>query len=217
MKKRRLLWIAASIAVLTAVYATAVPFWIVQRTESYIRTEENVVGVFQGPVTGVVFGAGIHRDGTPSDMLQDRLQVAADLYNRGVIRFILVSGDNTTEDYDEPTVMYNYLVNNMGIPANMIERDYAGRRTYDTCARAHELWGVDHAVLITQGYHLYRALFTCRELGMDAVGVSASLQPYFGQASRLVREFVAIHKAIVDVFVWQPQYVGGDPEKDLES
>lgn len=213
MKKRLIILL---VTLVVAAYGIAVPLFVVRSQTEYIRTEENVIGTFNAPVVGIVFGAGIDEDGTPRDMLKDRLQVASDLYNRGVIRNILVSGDNPRENYDEPTAMYNYLVNNLGIPGNMIERDYAGRRTYDTCARAYELWGVRHAVLITQQYHLPRALLTCKKRGIDSVGVSASLQPYYGSASRLIRELFAIHKAILDVFVLPPQYISGEKERNLE-
>lgn len=87
----------------------------------------------------------------------------------GTVAVILVSGDNRTHDYDEPTAMYDYLVAHGG-PGEDIVRDYAGRDTYDSCSRARRIFGVDRLVLVSQGYHLPRAVATCRGLGVDATG-----------------------------------------------
>ena len=97
----------------------------------------------------IVFGAGLTVDNTPSDALMDRLTVAADLYAHGLVDHLLVSGDNRTLEYNEPDVMKQMLVDDFGIPPEVIFADYAGRRTYDTCRRAHELWGIDEAILVT--------------------------------------------------------------------
>ncbi len=160
----------------------------------------------------IVFGAGIKDDGTPSDALKDRLITAAELYNAGTVDKILVSGDNRFENYNEPEAMYDYLVDTEGVASNDIAIDYAGRRTYDTCVRANELWGVEEAILISQGYHLPRAIFTCEALGIDSVGYSATRQGYVFSDYYKVREVLAIYKAVIDVYIWEPTYVGGEPE-----
>lgn len=160
----------------------------------------------------IVFGAGLKKDGTPSDALKDRLTVAAELYQAGSIQKILVSGDNRFENYNEPDVMSAYLQTQFGIPAEAIAEDYAGRRTYDTCIRAKTIWNVDAAILITQDFHLPRALYTCESLGIDSVGVSASLQPYLFQKWYHQRETLATLKMLWDLYLWNPFYVSGEAE-----
>lgn len=162
----------------------------------------------------IVFGAGIKKDGTPSDMLKDRLLTVTELYNLGVIDEILVSGDNRFEDYNEPEVMYQFLVD-QGIPEDKIVRDYAGRRTYDTCMRAKTVWGLDHALLISQGYHLPRAIFTCHALGIESTGYSATLQSYVGEPWFKTREILALYVSVLDVYLLHPDYVTGEPENDF--
>lgn len=164
----------------------------------------------------IVFGAGIRSNDTPSDMLSDRLNVAAKLYESGSVKRILVSGDNSVEGYSEPDVMKDTLMDEYGIPEEVIFADYAGRRTYDTCARAHDLWGVDNAVLVTQGYHLPRAVFTCENLGVESIGVSASLRPYVFESKYKAREFLAIDKAALDIFILHPKYIGGKFLEDID-
>ncbi len=160
----------------------------------------------------IVFGAGLKKDGTPSDALKDRLTIAGQLYQAGSVEKVLVSGDNRFENYNEPDVMSAYLQTQFGIPAEAIAEDYAGRRTYDTCIRAKTIWGVDAAILITQDFHLPRALYTCESIGIDSVGVSASLQPYVFEKWYHQREYLATLKMLWDLYVWKPFYVAGAPE-----
>ena len=116
--------------------------------------------------------AGVRANGQLSPMLRDRMDAAIRLYQSGTVGKILVSGDNSTVNYNEPGRMYDYAVARGVSPAD-ITRDYAGRRTYDTCYRASAIFGVKEALLVTQRFHLPRALFTCRSFGIDAVGVAA--------------------------------------------
>jgi len=160
----------------------------------------------------IVFGAGVKDNGAPSDALYDRLTVAANLYNEGKVIKILVSGDNSTQNYNEPEVMSQTLQNDFAIPAGAISEDYAGRRTYDTCIRAKEIWGISEAILVTQDFHLPRAIYTCSAIGVESIGISASLQPYIFDSFYLVREYVATLKMLVDLYVWSPEYIGGEEE-----
>lgn len=169
------------------------------------------------PAVAIVFGAGLKADGTPSDALHDRLIVAAHLLNSGQAVHILVSGDNRFENYNEPQVMQDVLINEFGIPVDLISVDFAGRRTYDTCIRAHTLWGVPKAILVTQNYHLPRAIWTCEQVGMPSVGVSASLQTYAHGTKFKLREILAMYKALIDIYIWPPKYVGGQAETLLEA
>lgn len=164
----------------------------------------------------IVFGAGLTSNNLPSDALMDRLTVAADLYARGLVDSLLVSGDNRTQDYNEPNVMKQTLMSNFDVPAEVIFADYAGRRTYDTCRRAYELWGVKSAILVTQGYHLPRAIWTCESFGIKSTGISATLQPYIKEIPFKIREVGAIYKMFIDLYLIQPKYIGGDFIQDID-
>lgn len=167
------------------------------------------------PARGVaiVFGAGLWRDGSPTPVLQDRVATAVDLYRAGKVKKLLMSGDNRFVDYNEPAAMKRIALS-LGVPAEDIVLDYAGRRTYDTCYRARAIFGVEQAVLVTQAFHLPRALYTCNRLGVDAVGVSADRRAY-PSSSRFywnVRELFASLTALLDVHVLHPSPVLGKPE-----
>ena len=164
----------------------------------------------------IVFGAGLQVDNQPSDILKDRLQAAFTLYENDKVEKILVSGDNRFEHYNEPDSMKNFLLA-LGVPEEDIVLDYAGRRTYDTCKRAHEIWGLEEAVLVTQAYHLPRALFTCRQVGLEGQAYSANLRPYLKNALFKTREIFALYKAVLDVFILHPSYLGGEKEEDFVS
>lgn len=157
----------------------------------------------------IVFGAGITPDGRLSPMLADRVETAIDLYRAGKVRKLLMSGDNRFAWYDEPTRMYEYAIAR-GVPAEDIVRDFAGRRTYDTCYRAGAIFGVREAVLVTQRFHLPRALFTCRNLGVDAVGLSADRRIYASNPFYQARDLVATLVAWWEVKFSRPLPVLGD-------
>ena len=159
----------------------------------------------------IVFGARIYPDGRLSSMLRDRVETAVELYETGKVEKILLSGDNRYVDYDEPGRMIDYAIAR-GIPAEDLQPDYGGRRTYDTCYRAREIFGLERAVLVSQAFHLPRAIFTCRQLGIDAVGVAADRQPYSRRSlawSRM-REMPALVVAFIDVLKRSPPPVLGD-------
>src|SRR6187549_3477138 len=121
----------------------------------------------------IVFGAGLRRDGSPTAILRDRVETAADLYFSGKVEKILMSGDNRFEYYNEPESMRQYALS-LGVPDAAIALDYAGRRTYDTCYRAKAIFGASEALLVTQKFHLPRALFLCNALGLKSYGIEAN-------------------------------------------
>jgi vancomycin permeability regulator SanA len=203
-----------TLAVLFFVYVLAAPVLIVNSGSNKVYKEIQDIPNYN--VT-IVFGAGLKYDGKPSDILRDRLDKAAELYQNGQTKKILVSGDNRVEDYNEPESMFKYLTEQVGLPEEDVIRDFGGRRTYDTCKRAQEIWGVDKALLITQGYHLPRAIFTCRGIGIDAHGYSSTATEYLGEFRYKVREVIAIHRSIVDVYIWTPKYISGHKEGDLDN
>jgi vancomycin permeability regulator SanA len=173
---------------------------------------ESVVEVAPKSVT-IVFGAGLTRDGRPTRVLRDRVETAAELYFQGKTQILLMSGDNRFEDYNEPQAMKDYAVR-LGVPAEAIVLDYAGQRTYDTCYRALHIFQVDHAILVTQQFHLPRALYTCAQLGINAVGVVAE-NHYFLKRSRTywnLRELLATPVAFWELHISQPLPILGNPE-----
>jgi vancomycin permeability regulator SanA len=173
---------------------------------SYAWTRMDAAGhefsVAGAPTTDVamVLGAGLRPDGTPSEYLRYRLDDAAALYAAGKVKVLLVSGDNRTTGYDEPTAMMSYLVAH-GVPAEKVVRDFAGQDTYDSCVRAKQIFGVTRAIVVTLQFHLARAVFLCRQVGIDTDGV-ADEHPLVGPGPT-IREVPAAVKAAWDA-VWQP-------------
>ncbi|WP_226345872.1 SanA/YdcF family protein [Agilicoccus flavus] len=157
----------------------------------------------------LVLGAGVGPDGRPSGFLAARLDLARALYKAGRVEVLLVSGDNSSEHYDEPTAMKRYLVAH-GVPEQKIVPDYAGRDTYDSCARVTRIFGVDRLVVVSQAYHLPRALAICSALGVDAVGVGDSSARRWSSLWRegQVREVFANVKAALDVLTRRDPVLG---------
>ena len=138
----------------------------------------------------VVLGAGLKSDGTPSHMLEDRIKVGVSVLNATGIEYILMSGDRSGEYYDEPAAMKKYA-EALGVDPERILIDDKGFSTYESMTRVKSEYGFDNVVVITQRYHLYRALYIANEHGVDAVGVSADLRGYRGQYVREIREILA--------------------------
>ena len=161
----------------------------------------------------IVFGAGLWRDGSPSPVLRDRVATAADLYFSGKAEKLLMSGDNTSVHHDEPGAMRDFALS-LGVPDEDIVLDYAGRRTYDTCYRAREIFNISSAILVTQAFHLPRALYTCNKLGVKAIGVPADLRQYRGSSLAFwnFRETIATVVALWEVHFSLPEPILGNPE-----
>lgn len=155
---------------------------------------------------GIVFGAGVYADGTPTHMLADRLETAIELYRQHKIHKILMSGDNSSQDYDEVTNMQRY-VTDRGIPKSDITLDYAGFSTYETCYRARSIFGIEAAVLITQSFHLPRAVYICSNLGIASQGIGTPdrlLYPRSELNYQNMRELASNVKALWEVHVTKP-------------
>lgn len=161
----------------------------------------------------IIFGAGLLRDGSASPVLRDRVETAVELYQQGKVNKLLMSGDNSMIEHNEPEAMRQYALAS-GVLDDAIVLDYAGRRTYDTCYRAKAIFQVDSAILVTQGFHLPRALFLCNWFGVESVGVESN-NNYFRKVSRFywnTRELFATAQAVWDVYVIKPVPVLGKPE-----
>jgi SanA protein len=205
-----------SLLVLTAVVVLAIGFlaWtLTGRYEGRIYTAAEALP--ERPVA-LVFGAGYWPDGTPSDVMKDRVEAAVDLYRAGRVHKLLFSGDNRFVDYNEPAKMGEYALS-LGLPEEAIVLDYAGRRTYDSCYRARDIFGVRELVLVTQRYHLPRALYICRGLGLDAVGYVADRRPYVYIRTYWARELPALWLAWLELWVTHPVPILGDPIPILDA
>lgn len=146
----------------------------------------------------VVLGAGVKEDGTPSHMLEDRLRGAVALYAAGVAPKVVLSGDNSGEHYDEVSAMEKYCIN-AGIPPEAIVRDDIGFSTYETMDNAIRSLGYRNIMVVTQEYHLYRAIYIAKRMGAEADGFASDYRSYFGQIKRDVREYFARFKDFIKV------------------
>ncbi|AFZ38387.1 protein of unknown function DUF218 (plasmid) [Stanieria cyanosphaera PCC 7437] len=154
----------------------------------------------------IVFGAGLSADGTPSPMLADRVESAVELYQNGRIHKLLMTGDNSMISYNEVMAMKRFA-HDLDVPTQDITLDYAGFSTYESCYRAHQVFDVHRAVVITQNYHLPRAVYTCRQLGVNAVGLGTPDREIYGLRGMipyLLREMLANVKALSDIYLTRP-------------
>ena len=155
----------------------------------------------------LVLGCGVVGK-TPSPMLQDRLLTGIALYEKGAAPKLLMSGDNSKIDYDEVNVMKNFAID-AGIDSENIFMDHAGLSTYESMYRAKEIFGAKKVLIVTQSYHLYRAVYDARALGLDAYGVASDLRGYAGQIFRDVREVMARVKDFAYCIIKpEPTYMG---------
>lgn len=138
----------------------------------------------------LILGAGVYSNGSPSPMLQDRMLQGIKLYEKGASKKLLMSGDHGRVQYDEVNVMKQFAIDK-GIPSEDVFMDHAGFSTYESIYRARDIFQAKKIIIITQDYHLYRALYISKELGLDAYGVAANLGTYGGQRSRDLREVLA--------------------------
>jgi vancomycin permeability regulator SanA len=160
----------------------------------------------------IILGCRVYSDGTLSHMLNDRMEVGTALYfdmsEKGSYTKILVSGDHGTAEYNEVEAMKQFAVSN-GIQSSDVFMDHAGFSTYESIYRAKEIFGAKKIVIVTQKYHLYRALYVAEALGVEAYGVSADLRSYRGQIKYDLREILARNKDFLSaIFKPEPTYLG---------
>src|SRR5260221_8598234 len=199
VQMRRLLVIGIVLFALSFGTLLALRGYTAWRANGNIYTLEAVP---EKPVA-IVFGAQVYDNGNLSAMLEDRVKMSVDLYKAGKVRALLMTGDNHVDTYNEPEAMRRYAVS-MGVPYNAIVLDYAGFRTYDSCYRARDIFKVDKAILVSQEFHLDRALLICNRLGIDSVGVAADvLRPEGYSPDALVwsqvREFPSTTLSMIDL------------------
>ncbi len=156
----------------------------------------------------LVLGCGLKDNGMPSDMLNDRLTRSLELYDFGLSSKLLMSGDHGRKEYNEVGAMKKFAVDS-GIPSEDIFMDHAGFSTYESIYRAKEIFEADKVIIVTQEYHLYRAIYIAEQLGIEAYGVASDYNTYMGQSARELREIVARCKDFAKAFFKpKPTYLG---------
>lgn len=195
---------AICIGIICAVAVFGINFYVKKSTEKYILTPENAG---DGYDCILVLGCGV-RGSTPSHMLEDRLLQGVELYQNGASGKLLMSGDHGRENYDEVNVMKDFATAR-GIDSEDVFMDHAGFSTYESMYRAKEIFKAEKILIVTQNYHLYRAIFDARALGLDAYGVASDPRTYSGQLFRDIREILARNKDFVySIIKPEPTYLG---------
>lgn len=196
-----------SLGILGAALIFGINGWVKGSVKEYILTEEQASQLADVDCI-LVLGCKVGADGTLSHMLEDRLRQGVALYDLGAAPKLLMSGDHGTAEYDEVDAMKRYAVD-ANIPSSDVFMDHAGFSTYESIYRAKEVFGVERVIIVTQEYHLYRALMIARRMGLEAYGVAVNYRTYVGQTSRDIREILARVKDFGMTIFWpEPTYLG---------
>ena len=189
--KHKYFWLGAMAFGVIMVLAVLIPNILLCASSAKYIYDRNEIAELDGDFDCIlVLGAGVYSDGTPTPMLNDRLVVACEAYESGRSDRLIMSGDHLFSDYDEPGAMKRFAIE-QGIDSKVIFLDHAGISTYDSVYRAIKIYGAEKILIVTQKYHLYRAIYLAQSLGVEAYGVSANLRGYMGQPKYTVREWVA--------------------------
>lgn len=193
-------------ALICIVVVLAINFYVIGSTKDRMLKDGNYTSLDDVDCI-VILGAGIWGD-KPSPMLQDRLEEGIHLYKEGVAPKIIMSGDHSREEYDEVNIMKQYAVDR-GVPSEDIFMDHAGFSTYESMYRAKEIFDAKNIVIVTQEYHLYRALYIANQFDINAYGVNADPRKYAGQLYREFREILARNKDVLNCFIKpEPTFLG---------
>jgi len=194
------------VAVTMIIFVLSINFYVKSSTKNQIIENEDYSNIKNIDCI-LVLGAGVWGD-KPSPMLEDRLEEAIKLYKSNVSSKIIMSGDHGKEEHDEVNIMKNYAIEK-GIPSEDIFMDHAGFSTYESIYRARDIFEVKKVVIVTQKYHLYRALYIANQLGLEAYGVGADPRQYVGATYREIREIIARDKDFIKcIFKPKPTYLG---------
>ena len=181
--------------------------YVKRSTSAHIISPEEAVALDNVDCI-LVLGCQVKADGVPSHMLEDRLRRGVELYNAQAAPKLLMSGDHGQDNYNEVGTMKQYAID-AGIPSSDVFMDHAGFSTYESMYRAKEVFGVKKMVIVTQKYHLYRALYIAEKMDIEAYGISADYRSYWGQGKREIREIMARCKdMLTTAFNVPPTYVG---------
>ncbi len=205
MKKKRIIYGVCACA-FTAIIIFGINLYVKASTKDNILSESDCVNLSDVDCI-IVLGAGVWGD-KPSPMLEARLEECINLYEKGVSDKIIMSGDHGKEDYDEVNLMKNYAVEK-GIPSENVFMDHAGFSTYDSIDRLKEIFEAKKVIIVTQKYHLFRALYIANKMGLEAYGVGSDPRLYVGATAREIREVLARDKDFVKcIFKLKPTYLG---------
>ena len=210
MKKRmliRMLIALVALAFFAGAMVLAINAHVVSRTRSAILSPEEAAAK-EGINCILVLGCRVYEDGSLSHMLQDRLRRGVELYDVGAAPKLLMSGDHGQKDYNEVNAMKRFAIEK-GVPSEDVFMDHAGFSTYESLYRAKEIFGVEKVIIVTQEYHLHRALYIAQQLGLEAYGVASDYRSYAGQLLREIREILARNKDFVNTLFWpEPTWLG---------
>lgn len=206
-KKKKIIWISVMILLVIALAAPlTISAHMKKSMEEYLISGKAAQEFSADCI--LVLGAGLRPDGTPNHMLKDRLDKGIELYMEGAAPKLLLSGDNGQEEYDEVNAMKDYVLS-AGIPSEDIFMDHAGFSTYESMYRARDIFLVKKAIIVTQRYHQYRALYLARRLGIECYGAVSEPRVYAGQKYREIREILARNKDFLKMIVKpKPTYLG---------
>jgi len=209
MKKIHWKWILgipALLAVIAVISFVGLHLHVTSTTADQILTAKEAQAFDADCI--LVLGAGVREDGQPSHMLEDRLLTALEVYEAGASDRFLMSGDHGRAEYDEVNTMKNFVMDH-DVPSDKVFMDHAGFSTYDSLYRARDVFQAKKVIIVTQGYHLYRALYTANAMGLEACGVAADLRPYAGMPYFELREKAARVSYIFQcLFMPEPKYLG---------
>ena len=201
------LLVAVGLGILGAAAVLGINAWVKDSVREYILTEDQASQLSDMDCI-LVLGCKVGADGTLSHMLEDRLRQGVALYKKEAAPKLLMSGDHGRDEYDEVDAMKRYAVD-AGIASADVFMDHAGFSTYESVYRAKEVFGVQRVIIVTQEYHLYRALMVARQMGLEAYGVAVNYRTYVGQTSRDIREILARVKDFGMTLFWpEPTYLG---------
>lgn len=188
---KKLLIIGFCLAVDAVILLIVACWFIIDPSKQYIVDQQGI----PNDAIGIVLGAGISKDGKPFNELKARLNSAADALEDGKVDKLILSGDNRFENYDEPTAMKQYMVETKNIPEEKMVLDYAGRSTYESCERAYKIFGVKKLIIFSAGSHLPRAIYLCRDFGIESYGISSGLEANNSTRRELLARVKAVYNA----------------------
>lgn len=197
---------ASRVALAGALGVAGANLWVIVAARAHMLP----LGATPAPrETALILGARVFVDGELSAVLEDRVLTGIDLHRAGRVKKLLLTGDHGTRGYDEVNAMRRYVIA-AGIPPEDVFMDHAGFDTYDSLYRAREVFGVTGVIVVTQAFHLPRAVYTARQLGLDAVGVRADRRPYLGAVAMQGRELASRIKALLELHVLhaRPRHLG---------
>ena len=197
----RILLLLLALALIGVLSIAVINRYVHSQTAGKIQKSMTEIRAQEPKPIAIVFGARVTDDGAPSNTLYDRVLTAVELYRSGRAGKLLMSGDRQNDKYDEPAAMKKIALE-LGMPESDIVLDNDGKRTFDTCYRAGEIFEIRKAILVTQDYHQPRALYLCNSLGIDSIGITANRRIYVNEKYFNFREFVSIAGAWFEINIF---------------